>query len=662
MRWTTIGLVGLLAGFIAWQSGPLFDLKPFPPDDGTPMYNSFWHDVMIFAIYAPFMVAVIGGTLAVFRALWLSTRRTELASLIALGRTRRSLIGDHVRAGLLDGLIASAAIVVAGAIRQAVTGVSGVEFVPFTAASYLVLCGIVLASFVMAYWIAAGWATRGSVRDVASGHRPDARAKSRTSGKSRGRKRVWWWVAGGLAVAWAAFGLASLFGLGVGDGSVTFLMAGGYALLMVAGFVGIPLLLAWAGAKLAVWLARGASRNLGRAAEPGSARSLGGDGLARPTPLRTAATVAVVLVMGTSVAITATTFATSDTSETSSRLVPPAYVSTIYLQGHDELQYSNHSGWIAGLPQDVMDALRADPALIVVEAGVLITDEDPNARHGEQQGGWPRGMYVAVDPQSLDAVIPDAWKRLYMVDGVVDPWGQYGWTDDFDESAQYLIVNGERTDVTWSRDSAPWSGMSRTWAQEVWGPAPTSTMLLYPAGNKSVEAALLDHDLQGVITGTDTDFGWYGSREGVTVVAFTAPFLSVAVALVIVLAWSGQRLRARETATLLALGATPGALRGAAVLESGILTLAAATVGVVSGAIIGPVWAVLTTAPWGAVGAELVWWNIGQNVGLIPWVTVVSLALGAAAIAAAGAALVRVRLDRLTPAQQLTEAQASGIA
>src|SRR5690554_1184632 len=149
MRWTAIGLVGLLAGFITWASGPLFAPLHVSGRHVTDTYSNFWYDVMIFAIYAPFLVALIGGTLAVFRALWLTTRRAELAFFIALGRTRRSLIGDHVRAGLLDGLIASAAIVVAGAIRQAVTGLRNAEFVPFVAANYGVTLGIVLASFVL---------------------------------------------------------------------------------------------------------------------------------------------------------------------------------------------------------------------------------------------------------------------------------------------------------------------------------------------------------------------------------------------------------------------------------------------------------------------------------------------------------------------------------
>lgn len=192
-------------------------------------------------------------------------------------------------------------------------------------------------------------------------------------------------------------------------------------------------------------------------------------------------------------------------------------------------------------------------------------------------------MYLAVDLDALDTVVPDAWKRLHLVDGVVDPWGQVGWSDTLDESAPHLIVNAERTDVTWARDHAPWSGMSRTWAEEVWGPAPTSTVFLYTAGDKPVEVTLLDYDLEAVIVGTNSSFSWYGAREAANVAAFTAPFLAIAVALMIVLAWSGQRLRARDNATL--------------------------------------------------------------------------LALGAAAIAAAGAALVWVRLDRLSPAQQLTQAQ-----
>src|SRR5690554_2477701 len=149
MRWITIVLVGVLAGLVTWTSGALFEPRLPSSTPVSDMYTNVWYDVMIFSIVAPFLIGIVGGTLTVFRSLWLTTRRAELASLIALGRTRRSLIGDHVRAGLLDGVIASAGIVVAGAIRQAVSGLRNAEFVPFVAANYGVTLGIVLASFVL---------------------------------------------------------------------------------------------------------------------------------------------------------------------------------------------------------------------------------------------------------------------------------------------------------------------------------------------------------------------------------------------------------------------------------------------------------------------------------------------------------------------------------
>ena len=658
MRWTTIGIVGLGAAALAWINGSLFDRGNNADSSLAVEFGFAWTAAIV---VGPLFIAVVGATLAAFRALWLSTRRAELASQIALGRTRRSLVGGQVRAGLLDGAIAAGGgTLVGGLAQQLVTGFDRVHFSPSVFLNYCFLVIWLVLSFAVAYWIAAVWATRGSVREIASGHRDDARVKSRTSSKPRSRKHVVWWIAGVLALAGAVYVTGGM--LGDGFNSPNAAMAVASLFLIAGGFVVLPLVLAWAGAKLAVWCAVGASRMTAKNTVPGSARSLAGDGLARPTPLRTAATAAVVLVMGTAVAVTATTFAFSETSDTSSRLVPPAYVSTVGLQDGPELQLDRQAGWVEALPQDLIDDLRADPALTVVEAGVLITDKDPGARHGEQPSGWPRGMYLAVDPDALDAVIPDAWKRLYIVDGVVNPWGQLGWSDNLDESAPHLIVNGERTDVTWARDHAPWSGMSRTWAEEVWGPAPTSTVLVYPAGDRSVEAALLGHDLDGAIVGTDGSFGWYGDRGGAAVASYTAPFLGIAVVLMIVLAWSGQRLRARDNATLLALGATPAALRGAAALESGILTLAAAAVGVLGGVHIGPLWAAGSTAPVGAASADLILWNTGQNIALIPWITVVGLALGAAVIAATGAALVRVRLDRLSPAQQLTDAQKAGIA
>ena len=669
MRWITIGLVGALAGLIAWQSGALFEPQFDSGMHGTDAFTSVWYDMMIFAIFAPLLIAVMSGTLAVFRALWLSTRRAELASLIALGRTRRSLIGDHVRAGLFDGLIASAGIVVVGAIRQAVTGLSNAKFVPFVAANYGVIFGVVLASFVLAYWIAAAWATRGSVRDVAAGHRADARAGSTKRGKRRLGRRVWLWVAIAALLAGATAVTLSSWGGSTDGGSTTVTNVVGViagVIFTVAAYLGVPGLLAFVGAKIAVRFARTVSRWIAAPAHPGSARSLAEDGLSQPTGLRTAAATAVVAVMGVAVATTATTFASYDEQSVAGRLVPAAYISTVELEGFDESREGTESGWSPPLPQDLVDELHADPALMVIEAGVLVTDTRDVSEPRAVEPYTGRDRLLAVNPTALDTVVPDAWKRLYLVDGTQWQNGSLGVSYQFSDRNVPISVNGESTEVVSTHGNAPWVGVSRTWAEGVWGPVPTSAVLLYPAEDESTERGsmvftLHDHDLRGYEVTQGPPFGWRGPTSSNTMAAVTAPFLAIAVGLVIALAWSGQRLRARDHATLLALGATPAALRWATALESGILTLAAATVGVAGGALIGPVWAASNSVPWGVASTDLVLWNIGQNLAIVPWTVAIGLALGAAGIAAAGAALIRVRLDRLSPAQQLTEAQKAGV-
>lgn len=664
MRWTTIGIAALGAAVLAWINGPLFDVGTHGGSTLSLEIGFAWSAA---TVIAPMFIVVVGSVLGMFRALWLSTRRAELAAQIALGRPRRSLVGGHVRAGLRDGLIAAGGgTLVAGLVHQAITGIDRVSLMP---SAFLNYCSVVLwltASFVLAYWVAALWATRGSVREVASGHRADARAESSVRGKHRLGRLGWVWTVSSLVVVasvvvslgpWQMEPIDGTSGL---QSMVAFVAATIVALVI---YLAVPGLLAVAGAKVAGWLSRVVGRALARSTVPGSVRSLAADGLARPAPLRTAAAAAVIAVMGVATVWSTLVYAQVDTSSTAQNMLPKGAVSTIDVRASDDTLKQLSSGWAEPLPRELVDRFHADPALIVVEAGVLVSDLRTVYWQGHHVGAESvRDLLLAVHPQDLDAVSPSAWKRLYLVDGVQWQDGLLGRAGGSMDGSDDVIVDGERTSMTGLPIASPWAGISRTWAEGIWEPIPTSAVLLYPAGEVRVTEALEEYDLTGLsVVNSDATFGWPASVSDAMVAVFTAPFLAVAVAIVIVLAWSGQRLRARDQATLLALGATPSALRGAAALEAGVLTTIAGAVGLAGGALIGPLLSTLNQAPVSQAGLDLLLWNMGQDFAALPWGVLSALVVVATVVAAAGALLVRVRLDRLTPAQQLTEAQKAGI-
>ena len=679
MRWVPVGLVGAAAAWLGWAAGPLFDNWSDSPAELNPLIPTSW--IMII-LYAPFFVAVVGAAVMAFRALWLSTQRAELAARFALGSPRGALVRSEARTGLRDGLLAGGSGVALGlAARQIQTGASDVVLVADAAWTALTVICIAALSFTVAYAAAAIWATRGSVRTVASGAAPERSADARPR---HGRRRILLSVAIGLAAA-SALALVTqpsfLQWDGLATGPLVAVQIVVTILLGIGLYLAVPGVLIYAGAKGGAALARTMGRAVARSAAPGSARSLASTGLAADAPARTGAVAAVVAVMGASVTMTAMYYGLEDANDAGDDLAPHGVVSTVDLlaAGYEseldgdpgdgiagELAEDTPSGWSAGLPQDVVRALHDDPALIVVDAGVLTTDAHERTYEdewGRPHDTWARAQLLAVDPDALDALSPDAARRLYLADGTEWVNGALGTGISLGPDEEGLEVNGVEAPVEETNGPTPWAGISRPWAERVWGEGPTAAMLLYPAGQQSVGDALAAHDLGGLEV---VDLGprpaWRSSATGQTVAAVTTPFLLIAVAIVVALAWAGQRLRARDQATLLALGATPGALRGAAALESFLLTMAAGIVGCMGGAVLGPVLSELGfSVPVAAVGPGVVLWNMGHTLAIMPWGLLAGLVLAAAALAAGGAALIRVRMDRLTPAQQLADAQKAGI-
>ncbi|WP_084104620.1 ABC transporter permease [Demequina sp. NBRC 110056] len=674
MRWIPVAIVGLVASLLTW-AGP----APFTPwdDQHSPWMLSSYFVVLI---YAPFLIVAIGGTAAAFRGLWISTRRAELASELALGRSRGDVVRAHTVAGLRDGLAGGAVGALLGTTaRQLVAGFGG-YFVADAVWTWMVAVALAAVCLTVAYWVVAAWATRGSVREVADSG-PTARSATTKRAeklppehgeRARGRRRVWLWVAAGAVAAVVALGavLAATGNLSTdeSDGGLAIAASVVFGLvLMLTLYIGLPALLVWGGTRAAVRLSRGALAGLAKRAAPGGARSLAADALARPTPMRTGALAAVVTVMGVATVVTSVYAGTESRNSLGARVVPHATVSEVSLtRGMSDVD-TLPSGWVAPLPSDVLEELTADTDLLVIPAGVLLTDprerEAAWSEEGEADWSEERDLLISVDATDFDRVVPGASDAMYLTAGAEWIWGHVGWTAPFDgETGPYVAVDGVREGTQSVNQAVPWAGVERTWAESVWGMSSTAAVLLYPRGEVSVAEALARHDLEGLRVEDLSNATRYAPEvRGDIVAAATAPFLAVAVAIVIALAWSTQRLRAKDQATLIALGATRGALRGAAALEAFVPTLIGGLFGVAGGALIGLPLIEIANAPLGAAGIGDIVAGIGVTASAMPWAALVGLVIVAAAVAAGGAALVRVRLDRLTPAQQLAEAQKAGI-
>lgn len=655
MNRTGAVLVGLVAAAMGFASRSL--LSAPQPDGVVDVGMGF------FALFltVPFLLTVIGGAVAAFRGIWLSTQRAELSSRLAMGATRRSLLASEALMGLRDGAIAGAVGLALGAgIRQGITGLEGSHINLGALADWCAIMLLSLACGTVGYWLAATWLTRGSIREVSAG----VTQVAPSGGKQQVRRKRRWamWTAVGLAVA-------SVICTAVVDGEdLSGFGAVALGLVVALGvYLALPALLLYCGAVAGAHVIAWAATLLRRGTHGASARAIASDGLLRHTTMRAGALLAVAAIMAVS-----TVFATMmNTSEARSALNSAAYphgtVSTVPL-AHINDDPPGDPGWQEPLPADLVDALEADERLVVVPAGVLVTDSRTFASEWMGDGSMVTTFDVLIAPgrDDLRLAAPDAVAALYFAPGV--EWGGDGRLGAIQESPPgshpFVEVNGTQAEVTFPGQTTPFAGVDRGWAEEQFGPAPTAAVLLYPADEGvSVAEAMRDLDTAALFTtGRNT---MPVSTEGVEpaqLASITAPFLAIAVCVVVALAWATQRTRAKDHATLIALGAQASALRGAASLEAGITTAAAAIGGLGAGAVMAVILDLLFTSPTGLTLTPLFLWNAGFTLTQVPWLTMAAISLGAVALAMLGALLIRTRMDRLSPSQQLVEAQKVGVA
>ncbi|WP_084125308.1 FtsX-like permease family protein [Demequina sp. NBRC 110054] len=652
LSWIAVGVVGALLG---WALGPVWA-------ESTGIYNAVLpgsYSLVFLAIYAPLLIALGAAVAGTLDAAHLATRRAELAALHALGQPRSSLIGREVRRSAVRASIAAGTSLVLGAaaVQLWLIALRGTALVPvdwWAVADLAVSWLLLVVSATLGTWWAAVWATRPGSSPADSP--PGASASDEVGAKRRPR---WPW----FALAFSVATIGTMLIPGITDSTNGLVIALGIAASLSL-YLLIPVLLVYWGSGLGNRIVRRLGRALGTRSAGGSARSLAADALVRPAPLRVAALGAVGLVVAIATGAGVLLNGMAARNDLAQAITPDAYVSTVNYYGdvYGQGDPWTGTGWAPALDEDLVASLEADERLIVVRAATLVTEETPlpeswGAEEGTMQSSE---TLIALAPDALDAISADGLRPTYLDDGVAIG------------GASLVALGDTVVELDTPSVSAPFLAIDRAWAEDTFGPSADSTLLLYvgatlpdgsakPEQDSEVQQILADHDLEdAIVSVTSSATVMYGDGERVdlgNLTVFGGPFLLAAVGIVIALSAATQRLRAREHATLVALGVQAGTLRAAAAIEAGVVTAVGAALGLVAGTVLGAFLSALN----GAGGLSIRAWNVGYDLAQAPWAALLALVLASTALAAGMAALVRFRAEARTPAEQLRDADKEGV-
>lgn len=649
LQWVGPGLVGLLTLVVALTQEPLFT-KPanIGFDSMSPILPALY-DFLAMLFYSPLLIGLLAALVGAFRAIAAASHRAEFRALMDLGAPRRGLARHQTRLGLTHGAITALGGTVLGAgLAQASAGLSG-DFNSTTAWTLLTIVGLSIAATTLAYWVVGSWITgrTGTAHPARGAIDATGVAPTNASATAPRRRRKLLIVIGALA----AFVVVSAIvtphlatSSTVSPGLVT---AWAFAYLLVVSF-GLPVLVVWAGAKVAAWLSRLAGRAL---MHGGNAARIAGDGLTRPTPARAVAIGAVGLVLGGTLMIGVLFNAQGARNDAGSALNPRLIVSTAEVPNPDVMPDASPKavGWNRqGLDPKLVAALQADDRFIVVPAAMLTARV---ASVDQAVVVNPDTItYLALSPADLDRVSDGSSQALYFGGAVAMGGGP---------NPSRLTVDNVSTKAAAPHVGGPFSALPRDWAESTFGSGVTSAVLLYDGPGGDAHAAIADYDVTGLhvrdLGGPGTDSG-SGALSRIGVLAVSGTLLILAVGLVVALSLSVQKMRGHDYATMSALGASRSALRWGTAIESAVVTASGATMGLALGGAWG-LWLGVTAdgASW-----HMAWTGVTFDVDHAPWGTVAFLAIASIAAAAVVSVIARARVERLTPTEQLREAIKEG--
>lgn len=651
LQWVGPALVGLVALAVAVTQPPLFG---YWPDSGfgasLPLLPGYY-DYLTTLVFSPFLVAIGAVLVGAFRALAAAPHRQEFHALMALGASRRGLRSHQLRMGAIHGAIFSVGATVLGAAFRQITAGGVGEFNSSTAWLLLTTAGIGVVTMLVAYVIVARWVTDGAERSSLNSRTPATEV--RPEGERPTKRRVlqwrWPWLAIAILIAsplanrlWEASGYQ--YSGGSERPWWARLLVGAAVTLGFATWLATPALVMLVGARAASVLGKLSGRALAAGSHGTGFRAIAADGLLRHTPVRRVATVAIGTVMAIATALSIQSNSFDTCSHIAAELAPHAIVST-FPMAPPSLTPPRASDTAEGTPQALPDALltalTSDTRLVVVPSAVLVAE--PNSDH---PSSW---LILAPDERAFDAVSPGAARTLYFS-------GARSWGHVYS-----AVVAGHALHVP-TPSPGPVTGIPRTWAEAQVGSRPTSAVLLYPSSDADVREVLADYNLGGLEVTYPTRYpASDNSVRASALFGIAGPFLLIAIALVVALAFTVQRLRAGDYATMSALGATQSALRRATAVESAVTTLIGSILGLAVGAGFG---AYLT---WGNAGGDraavfdtTTWWNISFDIVHAPWLMLGALTVVATGLAAVGSVFARSRLDASSPSEQLREAVKEG--
>lgn len=640
LQWVTPALLAATGLAIGLVSDPIFY---------SPSRTRFSPAVpfgAIMTLYGPLLAALLAATIAAFRLLVLTSHRAEFGALISLGATRRDLVAPHVRRGLADGAAGGLlGVLVGGAINQTAGGWSA----DFQWAGVWPLLAAVVVTTVSggaAYAIATAAVLRGvgpravAAPAVAPSSAPAAASEaSNTAVKPRrSRAKRVALIATAPIVAAVLSVSAGLFGLN--NPWYIYPLFVAFAAATVEAVVGLT----WLGARIALGVSHLAARAYARA---GASGRIAADSLRRPAPGRIPALAGIVLIAAASSGVGILINGLQARNTLSGDLMPTLIVTSVdvpSILGGEPHQGPLFDGWEdKPLPEGLEQELSATPGVVVVPAALLGAEVTQSS---SAVVGY--STFLAVDPADLDR-IADASGGLFLR-------GSTTWR----ASGGPQLVRAGSTEVTAHGVSgpAPFAAVDRAWAEEQFGAAPTSALIVYLSDDTKVNDFLDAHDLRAfhvAVSYPATDRYSPLSRVGYGLA--TGVPLAIAVGLVIVFAVTSQRLRGHDTATLSALGARRRDLALAVGLEVGTLTAAAGAAGAVGGALVGEVISLYTYQ----VGLQSWPAGLGFNLVHAPTATLAAVVAIATLVAAAAAGWMQLARSRRSPVEQLREAIKEGV-
>ncbi|WP_430868178.1 FtsX-like permease family protein [Demequina aurantiaca] len=667
MKWAAFVTIGIATTLVALVAGPLWAA---PVDSNNPLIPPFY-DLLFLAIYLVPWFFIAGLIALLFLRLDLAGKRQGIATRMALGEQRSTILRKATREGIRFGVIAAGSGVAVGLISSQVLageGLQGGEGKLSVSAllSSLLVFVVAVATAALVSLLAIAAVTRGTPDQV------DAAALgARVIATNPSRKRVVAERVGWITYA-IAFVLATINRLVPLDNwALLNLSEPGWLMVLknlalTIALVGTLWMIFLVSKRLVVRAVRWAAELL-EAGNSRGGRSIAADGLARPSDSRVL-TLSVCAIVSLIVAVSVAGAGHAQSlSSAGAAANPEAFLFSIDV-GEGVAQPPGFTQ--VSLDADALAALVADPRVAVVPISLFYSDPLDVAYLGPDRSTHdsPQNLTLATDITASDAVAPNALRTLGMTGGVVVD-GQDALLDAYDGAGGYggvsaLSVEGQGTSVY--RIGAPlqFTAMDRSWATEIWGDAPISAAGLFLADGLPAQPSAMDIAREYFPEGTAWGYvgGTYGWGTTYVGISFVLVAMTIAVVLIVSATLTSVRLRRKDIATFAALGASPSALRAAPVWEASALAASS----FVTGSAVGVAVSIVATntfllKPGAPIQASEILWHAWSDLIAVPWGSLVLAGVATTVVAALVAAVFAASMVGNTPVEELRAADKEGV-